>query len=208
MTDSERQQILKMIDEGKITAEEGLKLMQAIGEDDLDDEEAIEPVETVPGGEAEGEKRGQDPYFARRINRFRNLWAIPLWIGVALTLASAYWMFSSLDASGFGFWFYCSWLPFLLGVAVVALAFSSRTSRWIYVNVKQKPGEHPQRIVITFPLAAVSWILSLVGNRIPVNQKGATDDVMRAIVEGTKSDEPLFVDVHEDDGEHVQVYIG
>ena len=207
MTDSERQQILKMIDEGKITAEEGLKLMQALGEDEAA-EEIVEFVETEPDGEAESEKRAADPHFAKKINRFRNLWAIPLWIGVAITVAAAYWMYTSLNSAGMGFWFYCSWLPFLLGVGVVALAFSSRTSRWIYVNVKQKPGEHPQRIVITFPLAAVSWILSLVGNHIPANQKGVTDEVMRAVFEGTKSDEPLFVEVDEDDGEHVQVYIG
>jgi hypothetical protein len=208
MTDSERQQILKMIDEGKITAEEGLKLMQALNEDEPEDEAALEPVETVTGGEPASEKRGEDPYFASRINRFRSLWAIPLWVGVLITVGAAYWMYTSLQHAGFGFWFYCAWLPFLLGVAVVALAFSSRTSRWIYVNVKQKPGEYPQRIVITFPLALVSWILALVGKRIPANQKGVTDDVLRAIFDSTKSDEPFFVDVHDDDGEDVQVYIG
>jgi hypothetical protein len=208
MTDSERQQILKMIDEGKITAEEGLKLMQALGEDEPEGEEALAPVEMAAGGEAESEKRTEDPYFARKINRFRSLWAIPLWIGVFITVGAAYWMYSSLQSAGFGFWFYCAWLPFLLGVAVVALAFSSRTSRWIYVNVKQKPGEHPQRIVITFPLTLVSWLIQIFGSYIPAREKGVTDDVLRAIFDSTKSDEPLFVDVHDDDGENVQVYIG
>jgi hypothetical protein len=220
MSDSERQQILKMIDEGKITAEEGLKLMQAIGDDEefADDEGMAGPTE--PGGEAassdagdpfgrsESEKTESNAYFARKIDRFRHLWQLPLWIGVAVTIGAASWMYSALQNTGFGFWFYCSWLPFLLGVAVVALAFSSRTSRWIYVNVKQKPGERPQRIVITFPLSLVSWLLQIFGNYIPAQQKGVTDDVMRAIFDSTKSDEPILVDVHDDDGEDVQVYIG
>ncbi len=208
MTDSERQQILKMIEEGKITADEGLKLMQALAANDESAGEEVEVVETVAGGEAASEKRGEDPYFEKKINHFRSLWTIPLWIGIAITVAGAYWMYSALDKAGFGFWFYCSWLPFLLGVGLAALALSSRTSRWLYVNVKQKPGEKPQRIVIAFPLSLVSWILSLVGNRIPIGKKGTADDVMQAIFDGTKSDEPFLVEVHEEDGEDVQVYIG
>jgi hypothetical protein len=117
-------------------------------------------------------------------------------------------MYAALQSSGLGFWFYCAWLSFLLGVAVVALGFDSRTSRWIYVNVHQKPGEKPQRIVVSFPLSPVTWLVNLFGSYIPAEQKGAVDDVMQAVFKSTKSDEPLFVDVHDEDGQHVQVYIG
>jgi len=214
MTDSERQQILKMIEDGKITAEEGLTLMQALG-DEPEDENALElsagdeipSFITEPGGEAEGEKK-TDPEFDRKVNRFRSLWTIPLWIGVAITVAGAYLMYASLQASGFGFWFYCAWLPFLLGVLVVAVAFSSRTSRWIYVNVKQKPGETPQRIVIAFPLSLVSWLMMFAKGKMPEHERGVMDEVMGAVFNSTKSTEPLMVDVEEEDGEHVQVYIG
>ncbi|MGC1376099.1 MAG: hypothetical protein WA821_07755 [Anaerolineales bacterium] len=205
MTDTERQQVLKMVEDGKITAEEGLKLMQALDEDTATEE--LDVVETGPGGEAAGEAKS-DPEFDHRIGRFRRLWVIPLSAGILLTVLSAWWMYAALQSSGLGFWFYCACLPFALGVAVVALGFDSRTSRWIYVNVLQKPGESPQRIVISFPLSPVSWLVSLFGNFIPVEQKGAVEDVMQAIFKSTKSDEPLFVDVHDEDGQHVQVYIG
>ena len=202
MTDTERQQVLKMVEDGKITAEEGLKLMQA-----LDEDSATEQLDVVETEQAAGEGGG-GPEFDRRIDRFRRLWMIPLWVGVLLTVLSAWWMYAALQSSGLGFWFYCAWLPFLLGVAVVALGFDSRTSRWIYVNVRQKPGESPQRIVISFPLSPVTWLVSLFGSYIPAEQKGTVEDVMQAIFKSTKSDEPLFVDVHDDDGQHVQVYIG
>jgi hypothetical protein len=213
MTDSERQQILKMIEDGKISAEDGLKLMQALG-DEPDDESVLElpdgePVPsfvTEPGGEAESGKKANSD-FERKLNRLRNLWTIPLWIGVAITVAGAYWMYASMQSAGFGFWFYCSWLPFLLGVLVVALAFSSRASRWIYVDVKQKPGETPQRIVIAFPLSLVSWVMAFVKGKIPEREHGAVNEVMDAVFTSTQSTEPLLVDVDED-GEHVQVYIG
>jgi len=218
MTDSERQQILKMIADGKISAEEGLTLMQALG-DEPEDEESLpglpepelpppfsaEPVSFV--ADEPGERK-TDPEFDRKVNRFRSLWVIPLSLGVAITVAGAYWMFSSLQSAGMGFWFYCSWLPFLLGVLVTAVAFSSRTSRWIYVNIKQKPGESPQRIVFAFPLSVVSWGINLAKHNIPERERGAAEDVMRAVFDSTKSNEPLMVDVDEQDGEHVQIYIG
>ena len=221
MTDSERQQILKMIADGKISAEEGLTLMQALGDEPEDDEPI--PAQIESGESAffsadsgfsnfsESSDAGEpktDPEFDRKVNRFRSLWMIPLWLGVAVTVAGAYWMFSALQSAGMGFWFYCSWMPFLLGVLVIAAAFSSRTSRWIYINVKQKEGQSPRRIVLAFPLSLVSWGINLAKHNIPERERGAAEEVMRAVFESTKSSEPLMVDVNEKDGDHVQVYIG
>jgi hypothetical protein len=205
MTDNERQQVLKMVEDGKISAEEGLKLMQALDEDSGVPEGDI--VHSVPDHPSEAEAKS-DPEFDRKFNRFRRLWMIPLWIGVLITVTSAYWMYSSVQSSGLGFWFYCSWVPFLLGVAAIALGFDSRTSRWIYVDVHQPLGEYPQRILISFPLSPVSWLVGLFGSAIPTEHKSAIDDVMRAIFRSADSEEPLFVDVHDKDGQHVQVYIG
>jgi len=42
---SEKMQILKMIEDGKITAEEGMKLMQAIESEDTQIEDTMEPVQ-------------------------------------------------------------------------------------------------------------------------------------------------------------------
>jgi len=152
MTDSERQQILKMIDGGKITPAEGLKLMQALEEAPVNDEPAALPPAFPPAGddgsdaepvsatgsigEADGEKARRESFFAGKVNRFRRLWVIPLTFGVLVTVGAAYWMYAALENAGLGFWFYCSWLPFALGVLVIALAFSSRDSRWLYVNVR------------------------------------------------------------------------
>lgn len=210
MTDSEREQILKMIEDGRITAEQGLNLMQALGgepEDELPELPAEAEIPAFVTEEAPRE-RTSDPDFDRRVNRYRSLWMIPLAFGVAVTVAGAYWMYAALQASGFGFWFYCAGLPFLLGVLVTAAAFSSRTSRWIYVNVKQKPGETPQRIVIAFPLSLVSWLMQFTKGYVPERERGAVDEVMRAVFQSTQSSEPLMVEVEEEDGEHVQVYIG
>ena len=226
MTDSERQQVLKMIDDGKISAEQGLILMQALDaspEDGSEDESQNLILEGLPEpagtadslnlsgnskAESEKEPARSDPDFERKLNRFRNLWVVPLWVGVTITVCGAYGMYAALRSGGLGFWFYFAWLPFLLGVLVTALAFSSRSSRWIYINVQQKKGESPQRIVLTFPLSLVTWMVNFVKFSVPAGEVGPIKEVMSALFESTQSSEPLLVDVQEEDGEHVQIYIG
>jgi len=207
MTDSERQQVLKMVEDGKISAEEGLKLMQALDEGDsgAPEVEVVHYASAKPDGDEAQPK--SDPEFDRKINRFRQLWMIPLWAGVVVTVFSAYWMYSAAQDARLGFWFYCAWLPFLLGIAAIAIGFDSRSSRWIYIDVQQQPGEHPERILITFPLSPVSWLVRVFGSSIPAEHRGAVNEVLEAVFRSTKSQEPLFVDV-DDEGQHVQVYIG
>lgn len=199
MTDSERQQVLKMVEDGKISADEGLKLLQALADDGP--VEGVDAIETEPG---EGEARS-DPDFDQKIGRFRRLWMIPFGVGILLTVLSAIWMFSALHSV---FWFAVAFLPFLLGVALIVIGLESRASRWIYVKVRQNAGQEPGLIAFSFPLSVVGWLVNLFGSHIPAVQKGVVDDVLQAVFCSTKSSEPLFVDVHDEGGQHVQVYIG
>ena len=212
MSDDEREQILKMVADGKITAEEALKLMQALDEAPI--EEPLD-ITSLPVPEPKEEqappKPKPDPEFTNKINRFRRLWLIPLTVGLVFTVLGAYWMYSAMLSSGFGFWFLCAWFPFLLGVAVVTLGAISKTSRWLYVNVEQKPGESPRRIVFAFPIpsAMLRWGIRNFGHNIPPEHRDTADIAMKAIFEEDSAfTEPLYVDVHDEDGEHVQVYIG
>ena len=91
---------------------------------------------------------------------------------------------------------------------LTVLAFSSQSSRWIYINILQKPGETPQRIVLLFPLDVVTWVLQFAKFSMPKQDFGPVEQVMNAIVASNKLTEPFLVDVHDEDGEHVQVYIG
>lgn len=224
MTDNERQQVLKMIADGKISAAEGLKLMQALDESHLDDDSSTllpgtdSPAEegdliarpvfgTGSSGEADEEKARRESLFASKLNRFRRLWMIPLFFGVLLTVGAAYWMYAALESAGMGFWFFCAWLPFALGVLVIALAFSSRDSRWLYVNITQKPGEKPNRIVVSFPMSLVTWLFGIFGNRMPGRERERIGMVMDAFQKSISLDEPVLIEV-DNNGAQVQIYIG
>ena len=261
VSDSERTKILEMIEDGTITAEQGLELLSALSElsmpeiedrdelileltpvrailndgieikdlseleldleiegdeskrkiqMDLEDERPFEEVEPF---DAKAEVMPPDPAppDAEEIKRWKRWWVIPLWIGAGITVIGGLLMYWASSANGFGFWFACSWFPFLLGVALLGLAWSSRTAPWLHVRVYQSPGKTPQKIAISFPIPIrlTAWGLRAFGHYIPHMEGVSLDEVILALKDVSKDGTPLFVDVNEgEDGERVQVFIG
>lgn len=224
MTDQERNQVLKMIEDGKITPEEGLKLMQALDQNPAEGETTTGQPEAgvgsgpaaaaeKPGSEAQAEKSDleADPRIARVKSIARRLWQIPLWIGIGITVLSALGMYGIMRGPGTNFWFYFLMLPLFLGVAVIAAAVGSRRARWIFVDVHQKSGDWPERIFVGFPLPLklAAWFLRTFGDKIPDLKKTNVDEVIQVAEAGFTSNEPLIVNVDEGNGgERVRVYIG
>ena len=216
MTDPERNQVLKMIEQGKITPEQGLQLMQALDEQGPDVEPA--PALTEPASETaqtagsnQNSNPEPDPHIERLKASVRRLWQIPLWAGIFITVLSALGMYASMRGPGLNFWFYFLLLPLLLGVALTALAAGSRVARWIYVDVHQPPGEYPQHIFLGFPLPLklTAWFLRTFGAMIPALQRTNVDEIIQVIESGFDGKDPLIVHVDEGGtGERVQVFIG
>lgn len=225
---SERIQILEMIENGVITAAEGARLLQALDKDDRLDEmleegtgysnvfeelsdDSVPPTDGGNSGAVSGEVL--EDVFQPEIEKWRRWWMIPLWIGVGITIIGSLLMFWAYQSSGFGFWFVCSWVPLLLGVGVMAMAWASRSARWLHLRVQQEPGEWPRTIAFSFPLPLrfAGWVLRTFGYFIPkVNDVDIDFDEMIQVLEtSTNSDTPLYVEVDEGDGgETVQIYIG
>ena len=212
MSSEERQQILKMVENGKISADEAMNLMKALDESSV----KMEIIEGAPasssGSEAESNStKPSAPEFEEVARRARRLWQIPLWIGVTITVLSAYWMYTLVNASNYGFWFYFAWLPLILGILMIALFASSLTSRWLYVNVEQAEGEWPRNVTLGFPipLGLASWFLRNFGNNIEGLRQANVDEIIEILSKGISAKEPLIVNVDEaEHGERVQVYIG
>jgi hypothetical protein len=224
MTDQEREQVLKMIASGKISAEEGLKLMRTLDQSRAEEEMPV-GIKVIGAGsnpEVGEEKTARedqaakssfenDPRIARVKATVQRLWQIPLWIGVFITVLSAWGMYMLVRAANLNFWFYFLSLPLLLGVLIMVAAVGSRRARWLFVDVHQKPGESPAHIFLGFPLPLklAAWFLRTFGRYIPDLGKTNVDEVIEVIETGFTGKEPLVVNVDEgEDGERVQVYIG
>ena len=244
-TESERTKILEMIAEGTISAEDGVKLLDALDGisevRDFPDVEASpeltptsvsnfnEPIPDDFGTENTGNESGDesadvlepdeiyhpDPISSNlpdseEMEKWKRWWVIPMWLGIGITVIGGALMYSAFVANGIGFWFACAWFPFMLGVLVMALAWGSRTAPWLHVRVHQRPGQTPQKIAISFPLPIrlAGWGLRTFGHHIPNMDGVDLDGVINAINESSKDGTPFFVDVDDEDGERVQVFIG
>jgi hypothetical protein len=120
-------------------------------------------------------------------------------------------MLWAYQASGLSFWFGCAWLPFLLGLAVMVMAWGSRTARWLHLRVQQRPGEWPRTIAFSFPLPLrlTAWFLRSFGPYIPQLKGTGVDEMILALGRTTGPTSPLLVEVEEgENGERVQIYIG
>ena len=136
---------------------------------------------------------------------------IPLWVGVILTVLSAWWMFSIQQNMGLNFWFFCMSMPLLLGILLIALGAGSGSARWLYVNVdRSQRADWPKNITIALPLplGLVGWFLKNFGSHIEGLKRTTVDEVIMAISAAKTVTEPLIIHVDDDGGERVQVFIG
>jgi hypothetical protein len=198
-----------MIEDGKISAEEGLKLMQALEQNPADDARPADPGRG--GAPTESSGLEADPRLAGLKASALRLWQIPLWIGVLVVLASAVGMYLLLEGAGIGFWFYFLILPILVGALLIAVGVGSRTARWLFVDVRGKHGRGPSRIFLGFPLPLklAAWFLRTFGGYIGELKQTNLDEVIQILETGWSGDEPLVVNVDQGEGgEKVRVTIG
>lgn len=212
MSSEERRKILQMVADGKISAEEAAKLMRAL-DDSVEEEASAETgvyiPDLVPGGERAAAPELDE--VRMRAHRFSGAF---LWIGILMTIVTAWWMFSIQQNSGLNFWFYCLGMPLTLGILLIALGAGSRTSRWLYVNVdrsESKDQDGPRKISLAFPLplSLTAWFIRMFGNRIEGLKDKNVNEVAKLITLLKETRDPFVVHVDDsDDGEKVQVFIG
>ena len=209
MSSEERKKILQMVEMGKISAHEAASLMRALDEDadSLQAEMEVFQTEATSGFE-----ESDAPEFEEVKSRARRFAMIPLWIGVFVAVMSAWGIYSVQQNAGVNFWFFCLMVPLLLGVLLIALGAGGQGSKWLYVNVdRQEAHDWPQNITLGFPLplGLTAWFLRNFGHNIRGMGKTNVDEIIRVLDATGKSGAPFIVNVHDDeDGEHVQVYIG
>ncbi len=256
---SARMRILEMIDSGKITAAEGLRLLQAISGAEAEapqaipGEEAVQlvsstdlqaagetgsemgiigeapappPMPGIPPGPVresppvdapwqELPAAGPDEPIRQSLppeaGKWRLWWTIPLWVGAGIAVIGALFMVWAAQSAGpASFGFFCASVPLVLGLVVVLLAIYSRTWPWLHLRVQQAPGETPQRIAISMPIPVrpLAWGMRVLGNWVPEVREHNVSEILMAVGKNTNSENPIFIQVDDEDGEKVEIYIG
>ena len=206
----ERLEILEMIQQGKISSEEGLKLIEALSENwEAEDQEYLQAKEEMLYPPDDREAPAPE-ITSDEMEKWRRWWVIPFWIGVGITVLGGALMYWGWSARGIGLGFIAAWIPFLIGLGIMALGWNSRTGPWIHIRVHQKPGESPQKIALSFPIPVrfFAWSIKIFSRWVPDMPEGV-EGVLMALGDFSPGDSPLSINVDdEEDGEKVNIYIG
>lgn len=180
------------------------------------------PSAADPGSSMGGEARAPEPEIIQpqgsdpadlppRASHWRRWWMTWLWAGVGILILGGWLMYWAQITYGIGFLFFCAWLPFLLGLALIVLAWQSSTSRWLHLRVQQRPGSWPPQIAISLPLPVglASWFLRTFRGLIPGLDDPVVNQVLTALEGEVSPENPIYIDVEDNpNGEHVQIFIG
>ncbi len=211
----ERLELLRKIEAGEVSPEEGLRLINALEEGTADQpqvfieravktEEPTERVKEVDVIETASEKSAPPDY--RRWRRFS--WVI-FGVMVLLTGLSAVWMILGWMSRPWGWGFWLAWLPFLIGVVGMWLFYNTP---WLHVRIRQRKGAKPERISFSFPLPvrAIIWFLRTFERWMPPRVKEQNlIEMLNDTMKNISGDEPIHIQVNdEEDGEEVEVFIG
>jgi hypothetical protein len=198
-------QILKMLEEGTITAEEANKLL-AVLEPDVETVAGDVIINDTPAYET-GEAQIESPDYGR----FRRFWRIPFIIAAGSLLLSGLglaFMYQS-DERVAALGFLCIWSIFVLAFVATVLILLSRRAPWLHVRVQEQDGK---RIAISLPLPLriAHWVLGIARPFVPEEQAMHLETAAAFVsaMQENPDQDPIVIDVDDDDGDKVAIYIG
>jgi len=207
-------ELLQRVERGEISADEASRLLEEWTDEQHGPGKDAEPeviVEHLRVGASSPGVRGSD-FNTQHAARWVRWWVLPYTIGVIFTVLGAVWLYLGYNGGNISVGFWLAWIPFMLGVAVMALSWRARASHWIHVRVRQQPGRRPSVIAfsIPFPYRLIKWTTRNFGHYFPPQIRGVDlDELMDTIEESVTSDNPVYIWVNdESDQEQVEIWIG
>ncbi|MBE0697779.1 MAG: hypothetical protein IH586_12730 [Anaerolineaceae bacterium] len=195
MVHSECVNILEKVQKGELSVAEAERVLKAV-------DEQSGPVAT-PEEPQPAESSQEDPLSG--LGWWKNAWLIPVWVGTAVLVFSA-WLLSWGYTNERFFWFYCSWLPLALGMLILILGVWSRQARWAHVRIHDSGGTKIS-ISVPLPIRLTSWALNFFAPRIPELKEKHLDDLPDILNALGDTHDPISVEVDDEDGDRVRVYI-
>jgi len=197
-------EVLRMIEEGKISVEEGQQLLAAMGggaeADDLPQEDAVSPPESGPAPpEAEPPPVGPPA-------GWQQIGIYPLVGGIALLAVMGYFTDQVVDSGEKLGWLACTVPLMILGGLAVLLAWWSRGARWLHLRVRDEGKQI--KISLPLPLRLAAWLVRLSRPWVPQFRDTAVDELILSLEEMDGEEGILVVQVDEGEEEQVQVFIG
>lgn len=201
----EEDRILQMLAEGRITAEEAETLLEAISRPPV--------VETGSGNlTVDDEIQEARPHTPPPdLSRFRRWWRTALFIvagSAVLSGSGLVLMYQSREPVTL-LGFLCIWPIFIISLFITILMLMTRHSTWMYLNVEEKGGSR-FTFGMPMPLGWVKWGVRAARPFVPEKQAEhlETASAFASVMKEDPEAMPIVIDVDDDDGDNVHIYIG
>jgi len=203
------QQILQMLSDRIISAEEAGKLLEALKSQETDpiivnadtphkdalEGEIITPLSTQPPPE---------------LSRYRRFWLIPFLIAISSLLLSGVGLFLLYQSENPAFLgFFCLWAIFIGALFSAAILILAQRSTWLYLNVEEEYSTKI-RLALPLPLSLVKWAVRMARPFVPAEQFNHLQNAAFLVdmMQSSPHREPIAINVDDENGDRVQIYIG
>lgn len=190
---NEQHQVLHMLQEGRITPEEAEKLLTALEESSDPDEITGDPV---PGA-------------APEMQHFRRYWEVPFFTGLILAGVAGLCVSNTSNT----LILLCGWGVLITAGLIGVIGWFSQWSSWVHVRIREQDG---RRIALSLPLP-VQLIAPLLRVARPMVQRFADSETAENLdmaaslldmMDDISADEPVTIEVQDEDGDHIRVFFG
>lgn len=194
MSQAEQVRILQMVRDGVITIDEAEQLLAA-----------LDTPEPLPAARKTTHRHGHMP----EMQRFRRYWEYPFVAGLIM-LGVAGLCASNTPSPLIAF---CGWSVFALAALIALIGWFSQWSRWVHVRIREQDGA---RIAFSLPLplgliGIVTDIASVFVHKFANRETAENLELVTSLLtlmDDEPLDEPLVLDIVDEDGDHVQVFVG
>jgi hypothetical protein len=197
-SDENKLQILKKVENGTLSIEEGADLLSILDRNESGEETSA----PLHGDVVEVEKLDALP--EKVPAGWKALWGIFMWLGVIFMTLSGFWLYSSYNRSamGVGFWFAMFFL--FLSTAIVLFGWRLVAEHWMVIRIRSKEEGKKGSFMIWAPLPIhmALWIFRTFGSKMPAEVQGRKiDEILAELNSSLAEGEVLQVDL-DGDGNH------
>lgn len=191
---AERLEILRLIESGDISVEEGLRRLERVGQSGT---RSGNGPDTTGGSEARSLPNGAERS-QLTLRWVRVLWQTVFGVGVAMVAGGGLLLSRAYGREGMPglTW---GWVLFALGLVIMGLGWWLQQARWLTVRVREHNGS-AFTIGLPLPLGLAQWLLRLVRPWVPAFHGVEVDELVLALRDGIRDGGSVVIDVDEGPG--------
>ena len=192
------------MENGVLSVEEGSDLLGIL---DKAERPSVEP-EIVKDRDEEFAEPVETPKVS---GCWKAAWSMILFGGAVLTAFSAFWVYQGYMNKGFGWGFWLSWIPLVIGVFIMVGGWILLESPWMHVRVHSEEEGKKINIVLSMPIpfGVARWVFKTFGSHMPAEvQNKGIPELLDDIEVSLRKGEPFHVQIDDEkDDTKVEVFM-